>query len=963
MSVPTDPPDAPDPADPWLVPAVDSNSFPDWDLGYNALCAYVVKHDHAQPPINYSTGDGFGLGRWVLFQRHEHERGHQPQNRIERLDAILGWTWDPVQSEWERGFEALKTLFEEIGTALTVPLDHVTKWGHPLGEWSARQEKLAETGKLSADRRKRLESIGVDWQWNSVQPARLDEGIDLRPNPKALDMFFDETRRQQQHLRPFFNFVAKIAALYPADSVLDPYCGGPTLLEAVAEEVQATTVHGNADVGSFHKIGDRISIFGPMQGIDPEPPKYGLGERGQYDLIVSHMSSYVAGTEPHNALPNQGASLSQQMRYALNESTFRPMRWALSRLDTHGAAILVLPEHIIQALGAEKELYETEIGRRGLRIRAVIHTGNIVGKTWRKDKTDFVTVLEPGSQEDVFIGQYTDDVEQQNTLFANLEKHQEGEGANLGRLTPLTEFYGYEQFVASEQLKRYEKTIEWISYSVDDLFIFPETVGSGYGSQAPVPEISETPTDGTNVLTSIPDDVDIKVVGTFPEVARELKDDLKIRPTDVFIDSGGHLAQNIEEMPLDDFVWQLRLNPKVTFPKFFVEWAKNSRIGDLTLDIARGYAGFDTEALRDVPIYLPALDEQRRILEIKTRLGEVQAEVEQAEAALWSGSEQANAIHDVAARYARPAKPEQKREDWIESLPYPLASTLSLAIRRATSNREWNDYLFRFFETLAGFLAIVHLSAFRSSSEAWARYGPDLEKALQRYAFEDAPSFGVWKAITEFLSTRFRKSPEDLTENENDLRSTIYHTQEETVLTMLTDSRIRSVLDTVVPLRNKYPAHGGLIDDSQERLLREELDSQLEIVRTVFGTTWEKYELILAGSSDFINGVRYYDVERIVGDNRTFEKARRVINEDLQRDSLFLYDPIAQTALELLPLIRIGPAPQSQVVACYLYNGREGAARRFKSNEFPQEGNISELFPTVDHTFEHLFEFEEEPEG
>jgi hypothetical protein len=61
-----------------------------WDKGYSALKRFVSREGHARVPYTH-TEDGYRLGTWVVTQRQKRDR--LPSGRIERLEALPGWTW------------------------------------------------------------------------------------------------------------------------------------------------------------------------------------------------------------------------------------------------------------------------------------------------------------------------------------------------------------------------------------------------------------------------------------------------------------------------------------------------------------------------------------------------------------------------------------------------------------------------------------------------------------------------------------------------------------------------------------------------------------------------------------------------------------------------------------------------------------------------------------------------------
>jgi superfamily II DNA or RNA helicase len=140
-----------------------------WNSHYRALKSFVRENGNAIVPDDYRK-NGIGLGAWIGAQRARHRRGRLPKDKIERLETLEGWSWDPVELKWNSFYRALESFVREHGHAL-VP-DNYRKNGIGLGAWISAQRARHRRGRLSTDRVKRLESLkGWSWlpledQWN-----------------------------------------------------------------------------------------------------------------------------------------------------------------------------------------------------------------------------------------------------------------------------------------------------------------------------------------------------------------------------------------------------------------------------------------------------------------------------------------------------------------------------------------------------------------------------------------------------------------------------------------------------------------------------------------------------------------------------------------------------------------------------------------------------------------------------
>jgi Helicase associated domain len=99
------------------------------------------------------------LGFWVTQQRMLGNRGKLSTDRKARLDA-LGFDWGTRHTLWDTMFTELKRYKEEFGHC-NVP----QKWRQnpKLGAWVSSQRAQERGGKLSSERKARLDALGFEW--------------------------------------------------------------------------------------------------------------------------------------------------------------------------------------------------------------------------------------------------------------------------------------------------------------------------------------------------------------------------------------------------------------------------------------------------------------------------------------------------------------------------------------------------------------------------------------------------------------------------------------------------------------------------------------------------------------------------------------------------------------------------------------------------------------------------------
>jgi len=134
------------------------------------------------------------------------------------------------------------------------------------------------------------------------------------------------------------------------------------------------------------------------------------------------------------------------------------------------------------------------------------------------------------------------------------------------------------------------------------------------------------------------------------------------------------------------------------------------------------------------------------------------------------------------------------------------------------------------------------------------------------------------------------------------------------------------------------------VSDRDARERYERLKSHLATVREAFGTVWERWELIVPGVTTVSSGVYKYEVRRLIGNRTPFEIVSLEVEHPLEDGQLHLISTSERRALQLLPLLKVMPSPETASNACYFYNRREAEGLLFVSYHFDAKAQIVEEF-------------------
>jgi superfamily II DNA or RNA helicase len=126
-----------------------------WEAGFQSLANFAKREGHCNVRGPHRE-NGFSLGGWVTTQRSG--RKSLTKERRMRLDA-LGFTWDPFEEKWAKGYQAL-IQFKKREGHLNIDRGHI-EGGLKLGIWMRGQRK--EKNRLSDERIRKLDLAGFIW--------------------------------------------------------------------------------------------------------------------------------------------------------------------------------------------------------------------------------------------------------------------------------------------------------------------------------------------------------------------------------------------------------------------------------------------------------------------------------------------------------------------------------------------------------------------------------------------------------------------------------------------------------------------------------------------------------------------------------------------------------------------------------------------------------------------------------
>lgn len=147
-----------------------------WEYMFALLQQFIAREKTPLVPREH-VEEGLRLGRWVQKQRDVYMGvdggGPLTKEKIRKLVAIEGWTWERGQDKWERAYRAL-LAFQEREGHIKVPAGHIENQVR-LDAWIERQRQHFLMGRIQrqGDHAARLESV-PGWKWSESYAQRWD---------------------------------------------------------------------------------------------------------------------------------------------------------------------------------------------------------------------------------------------------------------------------------------------------------------------------------------------------------------------------------------------------------------------------------------------------------------------------------------------------------------------------------------------------------------------------------------------------------------------------------------------------------------------------------------------------------------------------------------------------------------------------------------------------------------------
>ncbi len=756
--------------------------------------------------------------------------------------------------------------------------------------------------KIADKMRGRRTELHIDALLNECKAAGVPVGME------ELQYIISKRNEYLDHFVPtdVADFIARIIEPSAPDSILDPWAGYGILAMTVKSKlnprIMEAYVPNRNQIDVWQVYGeDSAVVLHHAEALNDLPQSDRI-----YDAVVGCPPWGLSTRQtPNFSIENQSLRIKDEYGHLL-------ILASCQRLAQNGLGVFIVYGKFFHA----SNKIRSTIHRLGLRITAAIElpAGTFSPLT---GILTHIVVLERTSHQELFTGRYSPDPKHQTALLKNLAERQNGTNASLGRVVDGLSFTGFTPIEISEQITEQARRMGFQPFEFSE-----------------VAQEVNTPLPGA----------------LFTQLAE--------KPNSVYLPMMASISATTSQRDLPEHLksyYQIVLKPEIA-DAAFVAGLLNTDFGQLWRDLLRTgttIPRIGKESLISSTIYLPPSEArgiQQAVTNCSRNVNTLISELGELKEQLWKRPLN---IEHVRASLLKVNK-EDRFQDWIDSLPFPLASILWVCHTQTGAYRDQYERKIQFFEALAEFLATVFLSAF-TKYPGWSELKQKITKTLMDNSLTlEKATFGVWRIIVELLSAETRRC----LSKELELCFELFKTRNRSLLESISSKRIVKTLQAANTIRNNSVGHVGAVSDAAACAINEELNGRIAEVRAVFGVVWEEYSLLLPGTCKVKEGVHEYTVQYVMGTRTPFATDRVRLSESMEDGQLHLWSSDARRVLKLIPLVKVMPSPKTAENACYFYSRKQSDGIRFLSYHFASESEVVESFSEVDETLNILISTE-----
>lgn len=494
--------------------------------------------------------------------------------------------------------------------------------------------------------------------------------------------------------------------------------------------------------------------------------------------------------------------------------------------------------------------------------------------------------------EKTFVAEISQDETRNKTILQNFKNQKEGKAIQLGGFVDLKEFKSLNALISEKEMHELVKRIGYPPILLTKISI----------------SINALKGDNAEEVEHLSNSIYLPKVGNSPVIAS--LSELKIKP------------KNCYQIQLDE----------TQANAIYVANYFNSQIGKKlreSLEVGAVIPQISKSQLTKCVLYLPDLPIQAELIEVDSKIQQFTLRLNELKHNLWKQPKNYKTI----VKELKSINQEDKLENWIDTLPFPISSILWLYYA-TTDNNKKVEHLLNFFEAFAEFLSLVILSALTRNIDF---YNQESSRWIKDDKFKDwylRADFGSWKVLLGNLTSSIRAFIND--KEKRNICLDLFSNPGDEFVKLITNSAIIGVLEDINKLRNDWKGHQGITPrDLQSRV--STLEQKLNLLRSHISNSFEEISIIAsARNGEYDDGIYSFKARKLVGAKSLFKEVEIKTSVVLDKKKLYLITNPQYQPIELFPFIKY----QEEIAAIYFYSKIESSIVHWISYHFDIDPNL-----------------------
>lgn len=514
-------------------------------------------------------------------------------------------------------------------------------------------------------------------------------------------------------------------------------------------------------------------------------------------------------------------------------------------------------------------------------------------------------LVSKNSKEKTFVAEVSQDETTNKIIIQNFKSQKEGKAVQLGTLIDLSEFKSLKALVSEKEMQELVKRIGYPPILLTDISI----------------SINVLKGNNSEDVEHLANSIYLPKVGNSPVVAS--LSELKIKP------------KNYYQIQLDE----TKANSIYVANYFNTPVGKKLRE---SLEAGAVIPQISKSQLLKCVFFLPDLATQGDLIEVDNKIQQFSFRLDELKRNLWKQPKRYKSI----AKELKTINQEEKLENWIDKMPFPISSILWLYYA-TTNDKDKIEHLFNFFEAFSEFMCLLVLSCLSSNEHFYKqenyRWTTKADNFKNWYLRAD---FGSWNVLFADLSKSIRVFMED--KEKRKTCSELFPSSE--FLTLISSSKVFNILEDVRKLRNDWKGHTGITPrDLTSRVTT--LEQKLNNIREQISDSFDDLKIISsAKDAQLEEGIWSYTARNLVGAKSPFREVKVNTRLGLEKKKLYLKMSEFSEPIELLPFIKY----EEQTEAIYFYSKVESKNVKWISYHFDKQ---TELKQPIEDELSKAFDF------